>query len=228
MLCALCSMPVSHLRPSAPSADFPEPMLSQVTLWGSGGDSFRNLLSVFFVHSSKFSIGSSQNNAQVTRQQPPGCSAKQYNMKKYYPLLISLLVFVANSFHAQAQEPVIDSYNPVQNASDVPLDVVLELTFNDTIEFNSGTSYLPLKVDNITQGTNVIEVVARNKTIIGDDVSISEDSLSLNIALSSKAPLEVGIVNSGEVCAVGFVFDCSRVDYYCIFGFGGKIAKRNV
>lgn len=110
-------------------------------------------------------------------------------MKKFYPLLISLLVFIANSFHAQAQEPAVSTYSPTQDATGVPLDVVLELTFEETIKFNSDPgTYLPISVENSADGSKVLNVVANNGGIIGGNVEISIDELSLKITLTGLAP----------------------------------------
>ncbi|RCW29113.1 Ig-like domain-containing protein [Marinilabilia salmonicolor] len=67
-------------------------------------------------------------------------------MKKFYPLLIGLLVFFANSFHAQAQEPAVSTYSPTQDATGVPLDVVLELTFDVNIAYTADSEYYKVEI----------------------------------------------------------------------------------
>ena len=110
-------------------------------------------------------------------------------MKKYYPLLIGLLVFVANSFHAQAQEPIVDSYNPVQNATDVNLDVVLKLDFNTNIQFNSTSTATYIKIVETDYPTNEVfsSLIVNGSQFIGE-VSTSADTLIISPALNDLSP----------------------------------------
>lgn len=88
-------------------------------------------------------------------------------MKKFLPSLAVLLVSFTGIFNAQAQEPVVDTYFPVQNAPNVALDVELSLNFIDNIKYNSTSTSKYIKIVETNNPSNELL-----KVLIVDGVKI--------------------------------------------------------
>ncbi|PWD97502.1 Ig-like domain-containing protein [Marinilabilia rubra] len=61
-------------------------------------------------------------------------------MKKFLPFLTIFILWMSASAHLRAQAPGVNTYLPDQDATDVALDVTLELTFDINIAFNSSST----------------------------------------------------------------------------------------
>ncbi|WP_291858421.1 Ig-like domain-containing protein [Marinilabilia sp.] len=88
-------------------------------------------------------------------------------MKKLLPSLAVLLVWFTTIFNVQAQEPVVDTYFPGQNAPDVALDVELSLNFINNIKYNSSSTSKYIKIVETNNPTNELL-----KVLIVDGVKI--------------------------------------------------------
>ncbi|WP_025007144.1 Ig-like domain-containing protein [Marinilabilia salmonicolor] len=110
-------------------------------------------------------------------------------MKKIYPLLIGLLVFFANSFHAQAQDeipPEVSSYYPTEDATGVSLDVVLELTFNEPIQYNSSSTSKYIIIEETNNPSNrLLDIFIANGRAGSFSGSIELNNNSITLTPSS-------------------------------------------
>jgi hypothetical protein len=105
-------------------------------------------------------------------------------MKKFLPLLTVLLVWFTSIFNVQAQEPVVNTYFPLQNAADVALDVVLALTFEEEVAFTNDLK--TIKVKNTVTGENVYSNYIDGGSPVFSTITLSPDNLTLFIDLSSS------------------------------------------
>src|SRR5690554_271790 len=113
---------------------------------------------------------------------------KQYLLKVWMTAALSLLV--VGGVWGQAA-PTVVSWSPADDGTEVSLDGVLSVTFDQNIEFGSGPSYIRIK-DYVTDDS-VIECVVMDSKAFGN-VSISGSTLSIaHSALSGSTRYYVEI-----------------------------------
>jgi hypothetical protein len=137
-------------------------------------------------------------------------------MKKFLPFLTALCLLFGSVWTMQGQAPQIVSLNPDSNATEVPLDVELQLEFDVDIIFNS--SDLPKSIQVIETGTSttVVDGFTYKGNAYDGPIDKNADTLFIDLsALSSPLSPETQysvIIEEGAIESAANSTDFAGID----------------
>ncbi|WP_082179580.1 Ig-like domain-containing protein [Anaerophaga thermohalophila] len=137
-------------------------------------------------------------------------------MKKFLPFLTALCLLFGSVWTMQGQAPQIVSLNPDSNATEVPLDVELQLEFDVDIIFNS--SDIPKSIQVIETGTSttVVDGFTYKGNAYDGPIDKNADTLFIDLsALSSPLSPETQysvIIEEGAVESAADSTDFAGID----------------